>query len=127
MQRCLVASLCLAALAGCGGGGKTSTLTDAEQGKLAESYTTVTGYCIAQIQQNALGQGTGGSLGQVAEAVDTAVSTYKSHEPDAEVRFTPVAPKQTLRHYMRSLETTLGKGDCASDQAQKVDKALAGN
>src|SRR4051812_10423343 len=107
----MLAALAIA-LVGCGGGGgKKSSLTTDEQGNLADAYSKVTQYCIAQIQQNALGQGTGGSLGQVAEAVDTAVAAYKDHESDAEVRFTPAAPKHTLRHYMRSLETTLGKGD----------------
>jgi len=124
----LVVGVTVSALvaAACGGGGKPS-LTDKEQEKLANAYSTVTQYCTAHIQQDALRQESGRSLGQLAAAVDTAVDAYRDHEPDAEVQFTPAAPRQMLRDYMRSLETVLGKGDCAPPQAQKVDEALAGD
>jgi hypothetical protein len=110
----------------CGGGDRKPSLTEEEQRKLAKAYSTATQYCIAQIRRKSLGRGTGGELGKVAEAVDTAIQEYKDHEPDATVQFTPSGSKQTLRQYMRHLQTVLGKGSCATDQAQKVDQALAG-
>ncbi len=113
-------------VASCGGSDKKPSLNDEEQGKLAKAYSTATQYCIAQIRRKSLGRGSGGELGKVAEAVDTAIQEYKDHEPDANVQFRPSGSKQTLRHYMRHLQTVLGKGNCATDQAQKIDKALAG-
>lgn len=111
----------------CGGGDKKSSLTHEEQRKLAKAYSTATQYCIAQIRRKSLGRGTGGELGKLAEAVDTAIQEYHDHEPDAKVQFTPSGSKQTLRQYMRHLQTVLGKGNCAPDQAEKIDKALAGD
>jgi hypothetical protein len=111
--------------AGCGGGG-SAKLTDDEIGKLGSALSDVTGYCVAQIRGQA-GQGTGGELGNLNAAVSTAIDLYKKHKDESfALGAATGAPKTTMKAFMRTLETQLGTGGCAPDQAQRIEQAVSG-
>jgi hypothetical protein len=124
-QRLLAAGLIVLGIAGCGGGG-SSKLSDDEIGKLGSALSDVTGYCVAQIRGQQ-GQGTGGELGNLNAAVSTAIDIYKKHQDESfALGAATGAPKTTMKAFMRTLETQLGTGGCAPDQAQRIEQAVSG-
>lgn len=110
-------------LSACGGSGN-KPLSATEQGKLANGFSTITDYCISQVRSQ-MGSGTGGQLGQLSQAVDDMVGLYKDHG-NVSVQVTPTAPKKPFKAFLRDVQTQLGTGNCAPDQATKIDKAISG-
>lgn len=126
-MRGLVVIGLVAALAGCGGGGGGSKkLSNDDISKLTGTLSTVTGYCVQQIQAQS-GVGTGGDLGQLNAAVSDFIDIYKKHT-DAKFALGAAVgtPRKTMKSFARTLESQLGTGGCAPDQARRIESAVTG-
>jgi hypothetical protein len=59
-----------------------------------------------------------------AAGVQTAIRLWREH-PHALYQPGPATPRRTMREWLSTMAATLADGQCASDQAQKINRALA--
>jgi hypothetical protein len=110
----IAAVLVAGVITACGGGGP---LSHREWQQMDRAWASVAAYCT----QRTLGAA---DLAPAAAGVDTAIRLWREH-PDALYQPGPGAPRRTMREWLWTMASTLAEGQCASDQAQKINRALA--
>lgn len=78
---------------------------------------SVAAYCT----QRTLGDA---DLAPAAAGVETAIRLWRGH-PEALYRPGPATPRRPMREWLSTMAATLADGQCASDQAEKINRALA--
>lgn len=116
MRRAAALLLATVVIGGCGDD-RAKPLTAAETDRAQQAAVTTVTYCLEKLRDG------GGELGQAAEAVDDLIGLYREH-PQAPYR-APGAQQSTMRELLRQVQTSLGRGDCNPQLADRIDRALA--